>query len=244
MTSAAFARDAKTSICGGQEAEVGEADNFPREEVYSGAIEINKTVIIRHHTRDGDLRLATTVDLSTGDLMWTRITACALLTLSAMSTEAAAQCQSNAQLSCAVYNTCVDKYCPCENTNDGYFLRYGKKYCDRFLAGTGWSDRGKKWRDQTLLCLQEKIVPRLSIVEHPTCDCRAMKQFAFETHVECYTQKGASSARCCSRSPARRIKRPPLSLPRAQVDVIGRRVNRGVGARCLSVAQFVERRFA
>src|SRR4029077_16628571 len=27
------------------------------------------------------------------------------------------------------------------------------------------------------------------------------------------------SARCCSRSPARRIKRPPLSLPRARVAV-------------------------
>lgn len=124
--------------------------------------------------------------------MWTRTIACALLALAAISTEAFAQCQSNAELSCAVYNTCFDKYCPCENTSDGYFLRYGKKYCDRFLASTGWSDQGKKWRDQTLLCLQEKIVPKLSIVEHPTCDCQAMKRFAFQTHVECYTQKGAS----------------------------------------------------
>ena len=38
------------------------------------------------------------------------------------------------------------------------------------------------------------------------------------------------SARCYSQSPARRIKRPPLSPPRARVAVIGRRVNKGIGA--------------
>jgi DNA end-binding protein Ku len=46
------------------------------------------------------------------------------------------------------------------------------------------------------------------------------------------------------KSPARRIKRPPLSLPRARVAVIGRRVNRGLAHAAWSVAQFVERRFA
>jgi hypothetical protein len=105
---------------------------------------------------------------------------------------ASAQCMNDAHLSCAVYNTCFDKYCPCENSPDGYFIRYGKKYCDRFLASTGWSQKGNKWRDQTLRCLQERIVPKLSIVEHPTCDCKAMKNFAFQTHVECYTQPAAS----------------------------------------------------
>jgi hypothetical protein len=35
-------------------------------------------------------------------------------------------------------------------------------------------------------------VPQLSIVDRPTCDCKSMKQFAFKTHVECYTQPDAS----------------------------------------------------
>jgi hypothetical protein len=117
---------------------------------------------------------------------------CVAILFLALSTNIWAQCQSNKQLSCSVYNTCFDKYCPCENTSDGYFLRYGKKYCDRFLASNGWSEKGQKWRDQTLLCLQESIVPKLSIVEHPTCDCKAMKQFAYQTHVKCYTQPSAS----------------------------------------------------
>jgi hypothetical protein len=117
---------------------------------------------------------------------------CALVVLALGISAASAQCQSNSPPSCEVYTACFDKYCPCENTSEGYFLRYGKKYCDRFLASTGWSKKGDSWRNKTLLCLQEKIVPRLPIAAHPSCDCKAMKDFAFKTHVDCYTQSGAS----------------------------------------------------
>jgi hypothetical protein len=105
---------------------------------------------------------------------------------------AAAQCVNSAKLSCDVYPSCFEKYCPCESTSDGYFLRYGKKYCDRFLASDKWSEKGKAWRDATLLCLQERIVPRLNISPNPSCDCKVMKDFAFQTHVDCYTQASAS----------------------------------------------------
>jgi hypothetical protein len=125
--------------------------------------------------------------------MWKKLSIYVLIALApTIATEASAQCQTDAHLSCAVYNTCFDKYCPCENTNDGYFIRYGKKYCDRFLGSTGWSAKGNSWRDKTLFCLQQRIAPKLSIVANPTCDCKTMKQFAFQTHVECYTQPGAS----------------------------------------------------
>ena len=103
--------------------------------------------------------------------MWARYISCTSVVLMLSGTLAYAQCQSGAHLSCAVYTTCFDKYCPCEATGDGYFIRYGKKYCDRFLASTGWSKKGNKWRNQTLLCLQESIVPKLSITEPPKCDC-------------------------------------------------------------------------
>jgi hypothetical protein len=108
------------------------------------------------------------------------------------SAPAMAQCASTMELSCGVYDSCFEKYCPCEGTDDGYFLRYGKKYCERFLSSTGWSEKGRQWRDKTLLCLQERIVPHLDIVETPVCDCKAMKSLAFKTHVECYTQPSAS----------------------------------------------------
>jgi hypothetical protein len=51
---------------------------------------------------------------------------------------------------------------------------------------------GQQWRDRTLLCLQERIVPRLDISTSPVCDCKAMKDFAFRMHVSCYTQPDAS----------------------------------------------------
>lgn len=103
-----------------------------------------------------------------------------------------AQCASTANLSCGVYETCSEKYCPCEQTEHGYFIRYGKKYCERFLASSGWTEAYDNWRDKTLLCLQERIVPKLDIIEFPVCDCKAMKEHAFKTHVECYTQPGSS----------------------------------------------------
>lgn len=102
-----------------------------------------------------------------------------------------AQCANTAKLSCGVYETCFAKYCQCTGASE-YFLSYGKKYCDRFLGGTGWSAVGEKWRDRTLLCLQEEIIPKLDISSNPKCDCKAMKDFAFKTHVKCYTQPGAS----------------------------------------------------
>jgi hypothetical protein len=102
-----------------------------------------------------------------------------------------AQCIIEGTLSCNVYNTCFDIYCPCTGSDD-YFISYGRKYCDRFLNETGWSAAGKQWRDKTLLCLQKSIAAKLSLQSPRTCNCREMKEFAFQTHINCYTQNAAS----------------------------------------------------
>lgn len=104
----------------------------------------------------------------------------------------AAQCVNSAVPSCGVYESCFAKFCPCSGSSDEYFLTYGQKYCERFLAKDNLSAAGKKWRDATLTCLQETIVPRLDISTSPQCDCAAMRKFAFDSHVACYTQPGAS----------------------------------------------------
>src|SRR5436309_1041028 len=75
---------------------------------------------------------------------------------------ASAQCSNSIKPSCGVYATCFAKYCPC-NGSDEYFLTYGKKYCEKFLGLATFSAEGVKWRDKTLVCLQEAIVPRLDI---------------------------------------------------------------------------------
>src|ERR1700722_13591804 len=103
------------------------------------------------------------------------LTASASISLALSLSPALGQCVNSGKLSCNVYASCFERYCPCEGTKDGYFLRYGKKYCDRFIGSDGWSEKGNKWRDATLLCLQEKIVPKLNISETPSCDCKAMK---------------------------------------------------------------------
>lgn len=96
-----------------------------------------------------------------------------------------AQCSNSIKPSCGVYATCFAKYCPCTGS-DEYFLAYGKNYCEKFLGLSTFSQAGVKWRDKTLVCLQEAIVPKLDISNNPTCDCKAMRLHAFESHVKCY----------------------------------------------------------
>lgn len=103
-----------------------------------------------------------------------------------------AQCANAIQAQCGVYDSCFSKYCPCPSGPNEYFQSYGAKYCRSFLANTALSDQGKKWRDSTLRCLQEAIVPHLDISSQPKCDCAQMKQRAFDAHVACYTKPDAS----------------------------------------------------
>lgn len=105
---------------------------------------------------------------------------------------ASGQCSNSIQPSCDVYPKCFQKYCPCDGDEDEYFKRYGEKYCRRFLDNSSLSNVGKQWRDSTLRCLQETIVPKLSISENPQCNCKSMKDMAFSSHVTCYTKPGAS----------------------------------------------------
>jgi hypothetical protein len=99
---------------------------------------------------------------------------------------------SRPQLSCNVYNE-LNRSCDCAG-QDNYLLSYGRKYCERFLNATGWSPAGSQWRDRTLTCLQNALVQHLATTSR-TCDCKRIKEFAFETHIRCYTQQAASVCR-------------------------------------------------
>lgn len=112
--------------------------------------------------------------------------------LAAMQALGSGQCASSPTPSCSVYETCFMKYCQCKGDPDEYFETYGLKYCRAFLANANFSEQGRKWRDSTLICLQESIVPKLDISATPKCDCSAMRAFAFASHVACYTQPGKS----------------------------------------------------
>ena len=111
--------------------------------------------------------------------------------LAVLPSGALAQCQNAATPSCGVYKSCFAKQCPCSGA-DEYFVTYGEKYCKAFLGNASLSSEGQKWRDRTLICLQEAIVPKLDLSNEPKCNCQEMRKFAFDTHVSCYTQPGAS----------------------------------------------------
>lgn len=115
-----------------------------------------------------------------------------VLTFTVSITAAKGECINNSIPSCDVYTSCFAKYCPCKDNSSEYFISYGKKYCKLFLSNSNLSKAGKKWRDRTLVCLQEKIVPELDISENPSCDCAKMRKTAFDSHVGCYTQSDAS----------------------------------------------------
>lgn len=115
-----------------------------------------------------------------------------LLLLEIVPRSAFAQCVNTATPSCGVYESCFAKYCPCDAQPSEYFRTYGAKYCRAFLDNAAFSTQGKAWRDSTLSCLQESVIPHLDISSTPKCNCTAMRKIAFDSHVSCYTRSGAS----------------------------------------------------
>jgi len=103
-----------------------------------------------------------------------------------------AQCINSITPSCDVYQNCFSKACNCSNSPDEYFVTFGSSYCKAFMAQSDFSLAGKKWRDSTLRCLQEGIVPALPNSNGGKCDCGAAKKYALSTHVACYTNPEAS----------------------------------------------------
>lgn len=102
------------------------------------------------------------------------------------------QCWNTINPSCDVYETCFNRYCRCEGSGFEYSLSFGKTYCNAFLGESELTPEGKKWRDSTLRCLQEVLVPLIPIEANPSCNCEELKKFAYGSHVACYTQEGAS----------------------------------------------------
>ena len=68
-------------------------------------------------------------------------------------------------------------------------MGYGYKYCNKFLETYEYyDDKGKKWIDDTLVCLKESLVKDMENQQPETCD--QLLNNAFDSHVPCYTQNG------------------------------------------------------
>ena len=103
-----------------------------------------------------------------------------------------AECANSIEASCAVYSECFGKHCNCSGTEDEYLVGFGKSYCEAFLNQDEFSDTGKKWKESTLRCLQEALVPIIPFDSGKVCDCSKVKIFAYSSHVGCYTKSNNS----------------------------------------------------
>lgn len=99
-----------------------------------------------------------------------------------------AQCVNSVKPSCNVYSSCFEKNCDCTGSEDEYLSSFGLNYCKAFLGEHSFSAAGQSWRDSTLRCLQEAIVPLIPLEQGRACDCSKIKNFAYSSHVSCYTQ--------------------------------------------------------
>lgn len=120
-----------------------------------------------------------------------------LLTFLSTAGAVPASCLKPKPNECGFYRECLEEKYHCGDS--GYPLAYGEKYCHRFnsLNESNLSPEGLKWRDATLVCLQEDLVGRLLSPSY-VANCDQLKQVAYNSHPRCYTQPGNS---ICDLSP-------------------------------------------
>ncbi len=86
----------------------------------------------------------------------------------------------------ATFYQCAEQTLQCGD--DGYLIGYGTRYAERFYRYTrAWmSPRGKRWLDDTLVCLQVKLRERIDA----STSCDDVRTIAFDSHPECYVESG------------------------------------------------------
>ncbi|KAK2877796.1 hypothetical protein FQN49_001194 [Arthroderma sp. PD_2] len=97
------------------------------------------------------------------------------------------ECSAPARNTCTFYKSCLEKKIPCGP--DGYAIAYGDHCCHEFTNASGQlSEKGQGWVTETMLCLQEKLVPYGTGQQAATCP--DIRKFAFATHPDCYIKGG------------------------------------------------------
>ncbi|CAG8781697.1 5888_t:CDS:2, partial [Gigaspora rosea] len=95
-------------------------------------------------------------------------------------------CNSPKVNTCNFYKECLENKFHC-GTN-GYPIQYGDKNCNKFLnALNQFSDPGKKWVTDTMLCLQNALV---STYNNDKATCSEIENTAFDSHARCYVDSG------------------------------------------------------
>jgi len=111
---------------------------------------------------------------------------------------------NDGQASCEWYSTCLTARYPfCSEHRDEYAESYGRKFClafeDSAQAG-GFSDAGKQWVNDVMLCLQASLVHDLFQDSSPR-SCTEVRSTAFDSHPSCYLQPAVGAMGICDLSP-------------------------------------------
>lgn len=100
------------------------------------------------------------------------------------------ECSDPVPDSCSFYVDCLeDRNFDCGPS--GYPLAYGQVYCEKFEAAKPFfSAKGQIWVSDTMLCLQQALIPEATGAADAVQGCAALSTKAFGTHAECYVQSG------------------------------------------------------
>lgn len=108
------------------------------------------------------------------------------------------ECYKPSGNDCSWYRNCLAQRYDCKNSEGGeheYALTFGEKYCNRYNEKYSYfSSYGQKWIDSVRKCLQEKLV--LKIRPYDDYNCSEIKDYAFESHIDCYTSPPGHEGFC------------------------------------------------
>lgn len=104
------------------------------------------------------------------------------------SREDSSNCSEPQPDECTFYPQCLEPKVQCGS--EGYPIAYGLNYCTLFTdVASEMSDEGQEWITNTMLCLQNALVPYgTDGTESTTCD--DLRSYAFGTHPDCYVGGG------------------------------------------------------
>ncbi|CAF1119226.1 unnamed protein product [Didymodactylos carnosus] len=132
---------------------------------------------------DGQFQSSVTVDKYGSDLCVESKNECDQCKSDPMSSPT---CLNPPTKSCQFYVSCMETKTNCGS--DGYALRYGSKYCTKFMNNIkSFSSEGQTWVYMTMNCLQKALVTPLKNCEN---NCKKLEDLAFASHPSCYVSSG------------------------------------------------------
>ena len=111
----------------------------------------------------------------------------------------APECYSPIGEDCRWYRNCLEVRYPCQGTGDAYAIEYAQKFCDLYSNNyNDFSRDGRAWVDAVRQCLQVALVPSLRPWVSKTC--RQLRDDAFDSHDDCYVNRGSGAPGICELS--------------------------------------------